>query len=288
MKQIAGFFRKSFLALWSAICLFPIYWLVIASFKSPNDQFNGPFFAPYIDFEPTLSAWHFILADPNENLLLAFFNSSVIAFCATAISVIFAAFAVYGVTRFPPKSRRFNIIGDNLLLCLLVTRILPPIVIVLPLYFMAQITNTLDTVYLLISAYAAVNLPVALWLMRPVLGGKATEMEESAWLEGAGHLRVFFEFVVPVFAPAFAAVSLIVFILCWNEYLFAAFLATNNAVTLPPWAIGQLSMQEAQIGGEAEEWAHMAAATVFMMLPVLAVSIFVQRFLSRLPFLSRN
>jgi multiple sugar transport system permease protein len=287
MKQIADFFRKSFLVLWSAICLFPIYWLVIASFKSPNDQFDGPFFVPFIDFQPTLEAWRFILTDQNENLLWAFFNSFVAASCATVIAVTFGALAVFGVTRFPRKSRRFIFQGDNLLFGLLVTRILPPTILVVPLYFMAQISGTLDTVYFLIFAYAALNVPVAIWLLRPVLGDKATEMEESALVEGASHLRIFFEFVVPVSAAGFAAVGMIVFILCWNEYLVAAFLATNNAITLPTWAVGQLSMKEAQIGGEAEEWAHMAAATVFMMLPVLAIALFGHRFLSKLNFFRR-
>ena len=107
MRNIGYFLRHAILVSWSVVCLFPIYWLTIASFKSPNDQFDGPFYVPYIDFEPTLEAWSFILADAHENLLWAFFNSLVTALSATLISVTLAAFAVYGVTRFPLNSRRF-------------------------------------------------------------------------------------------------------------------------------------------------------------------------------------
>ena len=284
MTTLARVIAFAVLLLWSLVCIFPIYWLVIASFKTPNDQFDGPSYAPYIDFAPTLEAWNFILADAHQNLLWPFLNSLITSLAATFIAVLLAGFAIYGVTRFPARQKRFSVAGDHLLFSMMVTRVLPPVVLVLPLYFMAQKSGTLDTVFPLIFAYAAVNLPVAIWLLRPVLGGKATEMEESALLEGASHVRVFFEFVLPVSAMGFAAVALIVFILCWNEYLFAAFLTTNNAMTLSPWAIGQLSMKEAQVGGEAEEWAHMAAATVFMMTPVLFAAIFIQRFLSRLSF----
>lgn len=284
MTTLAKTVTYALLLLWSFVCMFPMYWLALASFKAPNDQFDGPTYAPFMDFEPTLEAWNFILADVHENLLWPFYNSLVTSLAATSIAVLLAGFVVYGVTRFPVRDRKSLVAGDHLLLWMMATRILPPFVLALPLYFMAQKTGTLDTVFPLIFAYAAVNLPVAIWLLRPVLGSKASEMEESALLEGASHLRVFFEFVAPVSATGFAAVSFIVFILCWNEYLFAAFLTTSNAMTLSPWAIGQLSMKEAQVGGEAEEWSHLSAATVFMMIPVLAFAASIQRFLSKLSF----
>ena len=81
--------------------------------------------------------------------------------------------------------------------------------------------------------------------------------------------------------PGVAATGLIVFLMCWNEYLFAAYLTADQALTLPPWAVGQLSLKEAQIGGEAEEWAHLSAATILMMLPALAFAAFVQKHLAR-------
>ena len=81
-----------------------------------------------------------------------------------------------------------------------------------------------------------------------------------------------------------AAAGFVVFLLCWNEYLFAAYLTADHALTLPPWAVGQLSMKEAQAGGEAEEWAHLSAATVLMMLPALAFGAFVQRQVTRTVF----
>ena len=160
---------------------------------------------------------------------------------------------------------------------LLATRILPPIAIAVPLYVMAWHLGSLDTRYFLALTYAAVNLPVAIWLLQPVLGTKPSEQEEAAQLDGASHAFIFLTITLPMVMGSVAAIGLLVFVLSWNEYLFAAVLATDHAMTLPPWAVGQLSMKEAQAGGEAEEWAHLSAATVLMVLPLLGFTALVQR-----------
>ena len=92
---------------------------------------------------------------------------------------------------------------------------------------------------------------------------------------------MFFEIAVPMAAGGVAAAGILIFILCWNEYLFAALLTTNEAMTVPPWMVGQLSMKEAAVGGGAEEWSNMSAATVLMTAPLLLVTVFAQRALAR-------
>jgi ABC-type glycerol-3-phosphate transport system permease component len=145
---------------------------------------------------------------------------------------------------------------------------------------MAQYTGTLDTRFALIFTYTASNLPVAVWMLQPVFGQVATEQEEAAQLDGASHVRIFFTIVLPMVAAGNAIVGLLIFILCWNEYLFAVYLAGNHAMTMPPWLVGQMSIKEAQIGSEAEEWAQLSAATILMVVPLLACTAFAQRFLS--------
>ena len=169
----------------------------------------------------------------------------------------------------------------SILAAMLVTRVLPPIVMVLPIYLMAQLTGTLDSRFALVVTYTAVNLPVALWLLGPVFGDRASDQEEAAQIDGASHFYICFTILAPMAAAGIAAVGLLVFILCWNEYLFAAFLATDHAMTLPPWMVGQMSMKEAQTGSEAEEWAHLSAAAVVMIAPLLAFTALIQRFLGR-------
>lgn len=268
------------LGLWTLVCLCPLYWVAITSLKSEAAINDGPYYVPFIDFTPSFAAWAFILSDPYDNLLRRFANSAIIALTSTVLTVLLGALAVYGLTRFryvlpwtgpAPRNRA-------ILIAMLATRLLPPIVVVLPLYLMAQWTGTLDTQMALIAVYTGANLPVAIFLLQPVLGTSATEQEEAALLDGASRLGIFWTILLPMTRAGFAAVGLMVFVLCWNEYLFAAYLAGDQAMTLPPWMAGQLSIKEAQVGGEAAEIAQLSAAAVLMALPVLAFTGLLQRF----------
>jgi len=195
------------------------------------------------------------------------------------------AFALTGtllvlvVTRLPDHGPL--IANDQIRFGILATRIVPPVVVILPLYMMAQRIGALDTHFALIAAYSAANLPVAVWLMMPVFGLAATEQEEAAQLEGASHVRIVFTIFMPMVAGSIAAIGLVIFVLCWNEYLFAAALTNDSVSTLPAWVIGQMSIKEAQVGGEGDEWPQLSAAILFMALPLLFFTVFVQRILGR-------
>jgi multiple sugar transport system permease protein len=264
------------LGTWSVICLLPIYWMTITSFKDVSSIDKPPTYVPLLDFMPSLDAWRFILFDANENLVSRAFNSIVIGIVSTLLTLVIGGMLVYGLTRF---SSKFG--SSGIMAAILSTRILPPVVLALPLYFMAQKTGTLDTLGVLVFIYTAINLPLVIWMLTPVFGPRATDQEEAAMLDGATHFYIFFFILVPMLKAAIITVGLLVFLQCWNEYLFAAFLTSDHALTLPPWLVGQLSMKEAQTGGGAEEVAHLAAATVLMALPVVLLTIFAQRSLTR-------
>ncbi len=269
------------LGLWTFVCLFPLYWVAVTSLKGALEIDRGPFYLPFVDFAPTLDSWAFILADPYDNLLKRFFNSTVVGLSSTLLTVFLGGIAVYGLTRFRYRLPWTEFGNWSILFAILATRILPPVVLVVPIYMMAQFTGTLDTRFALILTYTAINLPVAVWLLQPVFGKTATEQEEAAQLDGASHLRIFFTIFLPMVAASIAAVGLLIFILCWNEYLFAVYIASDHAMTLPPWLAGQMSMKEAQAGGEAEEWARLSATTILMVAPLLACTAVAQRVLSR-------
>jgi multiple sugar transport system permease protein len=317
------------LGCWAWVCLFPLYWTAALSLKGALEIVGGPFYAPFLDYAPSLDAWRYVLFDSNDNPLLRFFNSAVVGLTSTGLTILLAGLAVYGLTRFPfavplPRaalvlaalllagaailalsplvrsslaviaalavlaSTRFGrtgrgAVGSNgVLIGILASRILPPVVIVLPLYVMAQRVGALDTRTMLILTYTAANLPVAVWLLLPVLGGAATDMEEAAQLDGASHLRILFQVVAPTAAAGIAAAGLLVFVLCWNEYLFSVYLADNHAMTMPPFLAAQMSTREQQAGSDAEEWARLAAAIILMTAPLIACAGFAQRFLTRL------
>jgi multiple sugar transport system permease protein len=270
------------LVVWAVICIFPLYWVAITSFKDVLIIDQAPRCLPFVDFMPSLDAWRFILLDHNENLVSRAVNSAIIGLCATLATLVLGGMLVYGVTRLMTKHK-----GTAVVALVLTTRILPPVAIVLPLYIMAQVSGTRDSLGILIFVYTAINLPIAVWLLMPVFGSRATEQEEAAQLDGASHIYVFFGILLPMMRGAMITVGFLVFLQCWNEYFFAVFLTADNALTIPPWMVGQLSMKEAQIGGEAEEWAHLSAATIVMALPALVFTLFAQKSLGR-SFLQRR
>ena len=324
----AGIIIYTLLGLWSLVCLFPLYWIVVTSFKSDSEIMGGPFYLPYVDFTPSLKAWVSVLTYSNDHLVSRFYNSVIVAITSTLLIVSFGGMAVYGLTRFRYEvlwtrlvlfflavtfvagaftvsliwvqllstivaallllsAVRLNSGGptlhnDGILFAILATRILPPIVVVLPVYMMALYTGTLDTHVPLIFGYTAANLPVAVWLLLPVFGNIATPQEEAAQLDGASRFSIFFTIFLPMVAASTAAVGFLIFILCWNEYLFAAYLASDNLSTMPPWVVGQMSIKEAQVGGDGQEWPQLSAAIIFMIAPVLICAGFAQRYLGRL------
>jgi len=311
------------LSFWAGVCLFPVYWLAITSVKGQEDIDRPPGYLPFVDFQPSLEAWRFILADPYENLLSRFLNSLLIGAGVTLTVLLISGITLYGFTRFRPSLRWTTLLAllfaglalsatslvtgllpfaallvlAGLLLVLavklsrtgpavgvsggitfiLATRCLPPVVLALPLYITARSTGAYDSILGLVLVYCAINLPVAVWLLQPVIGSKATEEEEAAQLDGATHVAILFEILFPMIRRAVVAAGLLIFLLCWNEYLFAAFLTSDHALTLPVWMAEQLSMKEAQVGGGAEEWAHMSAATILMVMPALVFAAFGMR-----------
>lgn len=197
-----------------------------------------------------------------------------------SLFVVATALAVVAATRLNWRARP-ALHNADILMAVLATRILPPVIIVLPIYLVAQYTGTLDTRFALIFTYTAANLPVAVWLLQPVLGDVATDVEDAAQLDGASRFRIFFEIVMPLAAPGIAAAGLLIFVLCWNEYLFSVYLAANHAMTMPPFLAAQMSVREQQAGSDAEEWTRLAAAIVLMVGPLLLCAGLAQRFVTR-------
>jgi len=220
--------------------------------------------------------------------LVLFFLAVVFAGGAVVIPVVLVQFLFVIVTALllllatRPNQRGSTLRNDGILFAILSTRILPPVVVVIPIYVMAQYTGALDTHFALILTYSAANLPVAVWLLLPVFGNTVTSQEEAAQLDGASHFRIVFTIFLPMVATSTAAVGLVIFILCWNEYLFAAYLTSDKVSTLPPWVAGQMSIKEGQVGDEGDAWSQLSAAIIFMVAPLLACTGLAQRFLGRI------
>ncbi len=153
-------------------------------------------------------------------------------------------------------------------------RILPPVAVVIPIYVMFQRLGLLDTRTALIISYTAVNLPIAVWLMRDYFRNISTELEESAAIDGASPYRILWSIVLPLSTPGLAATFLLVLVFSWNEYLLALFLTSANAQTLPL----TIAAQNATRG---PQWWYMSVLILIMITPVIAMAIALERYIAR-------
>ena len=165
--------------------------------------------------------------------------------------------------------------NGDILFWIISQRILPPIVVVIPIYMMFQAVRLLDTHLALIVVYAVANLPIVVWLMRDFFASLPIELEESAQLDGATRFRIFWEIVLPLTRPGLAATTLLTLILNWNEYLFAVFLAYAKVQTMP------IMVAAKNAGEKGVLWWEMSAVIVIMIIPVILMAILLTRFISR-------
>lgn len=172
--------------------------------------------------------------------------------------------------------RRFRrSLGNNdIAFWMISQRILPPVAVVIPVYVLFQQVGLLDTLPALIITYVAVNLPIAVWLMRDFFQSLPIELEEMASIDGASRFRIFRSIVLPLAKPGLAATFLLVLILTWNEYLLALFLSTANAQTLP-------LLIAAQNATRGPQWWYMSVLIVIMVIPLIGVAIALERYLTR-------
>ena len=173
--------------------------------------------------------------------------------------------------------RRFDrrIGNGDILFWMISQRILPPVVTVIPVYMMFQSVRLLDTHFALIICYTVVNLPIVVWLMHDFFVGIPIDLEESAQLDGASRLTVFFEIVLPLARPGLAATTLLVLILSWNEYLLALFLSTSRAQTMP------ILVAAMNAGEKGVLWWSMCVVIIIMIVPVILLALLLQRYIAR-------
>jgi multiple sugar transport system permease protein len=173
--------------------------------------------------------------------------------------------------------RRGPILGTApVMVGLLVPRLLPPIAVAVPLYQMLRGAGLLASWAGTAIADVAVGLPVAVWLLRGCMIELPRELDEAARIEGAGPWRVLWSIVVPMIRPGLAATALLIFVLCWNEYLFGVYLTSGGAGTLAAYLAGQVAVRE-QMASAEPQGAFFAALILVSVLPPLACAVIFQR-----------
>jgi multiple sugar transport system permease protein len=243
--------------------LFPIYWILTASFKTERSLYAKP---PEWLFTPILDNYRHVLT--NIPFVQYLINSLVVAVGTTVGSLVLGILAGYGFAR-------FRFLGSEAVRFLvLVTRMVPRTVLVVPYFLMMQKVGLLDTYTGLVIAYISFALPFTIWLLIGFFMDVPIEIEEAAMIDGCGRLAVLLRVVIPVVAPGLVVAAIFAFLVAWNEFLFALILSGVNAKTLPV-VIAGFTTDIGPLYGE------MSAAAVMVMLPNIVMTVALQRFLVR-------
>ena len=264
------------LGLWTIVCFFPVYWLIITSLKQPVAVFQGPKYFPWIDFQPTLDAWQYLLAGRVQGeVTRSWTNSAIMAPSSAALAVLIGSLAGYALTRFQYFVPGLKWRNDNIAFWIISQRMLPPVVIVLPFMIMYRVLGLTDTHHGMIMAYTVFNLPFAVWIMRDFFASLPRDLEESALIDGASRFTAFRLIVLPLSAPGLIATFLFCLMFSWNDYLFALMLTYSRATTMP--------MYVAAMGSQSygPQWWYLSALSLMTIGPMIAIALLVERYITK-------
>ena len=195
-------------------------------------------------------------------------NSVIIAGTSTILSVALGVLAAYAFSR-------FNVPGEgDLLFFILSTRMLPPVVVTIPIFLMYREIGLYDTFGGMILLYTAFNLSFSVWLLKGFIDEIPREYEEAALVDGYTRLQAFIQIVLPQAVTGIAATTVFSFIFAWNEYAFALMLTADTARTAPPSIPSVL-------GTGGIEWAAIAAGSLGFLIPVVLVTFALRKYLLR-------
>lgn len=247
----------------SIVFLFPIYWMVLTSFKDQVDIFTNP---PTFFFKPTLDAYveYMTRADIVPRLI----NTVIVATGAGLLSIVVGTMAGYALARI--RLRGAATIGVLILL----SRGVPPIALAVPMFLVARNLGLTDKHITLILAYSTFLVPYVMWLMRSFFLSLPRELEESAMIDGCSRYGAFFKIIVPISIPGLLSTLIFSMILAWEELLFALVLTNRHASTIPVAIAG--------IAGDTvngANWAALTAVGTITVVPVVIFALLVQKWL---------
>jgi len=310
------YYAKEFL-FWSALILalvfstFPLYWMFITSLKPRADvEMTPPTFVPFVDYQPTLNNYvdvflkdragaGFAEVDQEAARVVSEFpgtltNSIIITTATTILAVLMGTLAAYSFSRFEVKGE------PDMLFFILSTRMLPPVVVLIPIFLMFNqpgelVNNVLQDIpipfiqafgesirdislrnsYIGITLlYITFGLPFVVWMMKGFFDEIPKEYEEAAMIDGYSRLEAIWKIVLPEAFPAMLATSVFVVITAWNEFVFVLLLNRDAATTVPPFLYSILGYGQV-------EWGRTAATSVLFLIPIIIFTFLARNHLLR-------
>ncbi|PHQ66405.1 MAG: sugar ABC transporter permease [Sneathiella sp.] len=292
VKWVAG----TLVILYAVITLVPLAWILMTGLKTPPDSISYP---PKVLFEPSLEGYvnlfttrtrvskETLAALPpptnfaheivrNRGMVIVgpskfgqrFMNSVIIGFGSTFLSIFLGTLAAYAFSRFKIP------MADDLLFFILSTRMMPPIAVAIPIFLMYRNLGLSDTHLGMILLYTAVNISLAVWLLKGFIDEIPREYEEAALIDGYTRFQAFYKVVLPQAATGIASTAIFCLIFSWNEYAFAVLLTSGTAQTAPPFI-------PTIIGVGGLDWPAVAAGATIFLIPVMVFTIMLRKHLLR-------
>ncbi len=248
----AGWGHTALAAIVSIIYFFPVLWIILTAFKTYEDALAVP--AKFI-FTPTFDNFRQVFSRAysaggqaqNTGFALYFFNSLFIAGVSVLLALVIGTVAAFGFSRYPLKG------NDTYLFIILTTRMLPAIVVIIPIFIMFRVTGLAGTYAGIIALYTTFNLPFAIWMMKSFFDELSPDVEDAARIDGSSDIRVFFKICLPQVMAGLAATAVFGLILTWNEFLFALLLSGVETRTVP------VAMSQTIGGDMGVRWGLLAA-----------------------------
>ena len=261
-RELIYFFLLAIVILWS---FFPILYIGISSFKLPTDiwdyppKFTGPF--TFVNYRILIQKWPKYFTHLRNSLIITLGTGLITLFCS-----ITAAFAF---SRFRAKFLKLSAFF------LIAMRMVPPIVITIPLFPLLNSLGLIDKHITLIILYSAFLVSLATWIMKTFIDDVPIELEEAAMIDGCSKVQALLKITFPLAAPGFVAVIIFTSILAWNEYLFAFVFSSTNARTAP------VALAEFMGAIMGVDWGALLAASIIHLVPLLSLIWIIQKHLIR-------
>lgn len=284
----AGWGHTLIVAIVSLIYFLPVLMIIFTAFKPAEQALAVPptlsptsFFGLIPDhyvFTPTLENFSQVFnrvmvtgsaAEPT-GFDRFFFNSFFISSISVLLALILGTLASYGFSRYPLKG------NDTYLFIILTTRMLPAIVVIIPIILMFRVVGLSGSYFGIIMLYTAFNLAFTVWMMKSFFDELSPDVEDAARIDGSNEKKVFFKIALPQVKAGLAATFVFGLILTWNEFLFALLLSGKDTRTVP------VAMNQAvSSGGRGTDWTLLASIETLFLIPVFLVTFFLQDHLLR-------
>jgi multiple sugar transport system permease protein len=253
----------AFLGLLLLLVLFPFYWMTVTSFKT-EDQMRS---LVSMFWPSPFVVENYTQLLTKTDFAIWFRNSAFVAVSSTLVATAIGTLGAYALARLRFLGRAF------LSSATLITYLVPPSILFIPLYAQIRTMGLADSLAGLIAAYPSFTVPFVTWLLMGYFGSIPEELEEAAMIDGATRFGAFRRIILPLAAPGVLAAGLFAFTQAWNEFLYAlVFISDVKQRTLP---VGLSTF----ITGDVYGWGYLMAGAVLTTLPVILVYTYLQRYM---------